>query len=152
SPVPYIIGHLIPVPSETGRSYGDLDEEYLTASYRVVMTEDEFKPIAAYIKHLQANSPLWDAAVYNCITFTITIAKYMGLRVPPTHFMYPETFINKLRELNGGRENQYVKLSDIRARRVPTAVLPTEITGAIAVAKHTAPKPQTRQAAKPAAV
>src|SRR6202050_48394 len=34
SVVPYILGHIIPVPSETGKSYGDLDEQYLTASYR----------------------------------------------------------------------------------------------------------------------
>jgi hypothetical protein len=33
--VPYILGHIIPVSSETGKSYGDLDEQYLTASYRV---------------------------------------------------------------------------------------------------------------------
>jgi len=30
--LPYIIGHLTWVPSETGASYGDLDPEYLTAS------------------------------------------------------------------------------------------------------------------------
>ena len=39
--IPYIVGHVLPVPSETGKSYGDLDEEYLTASYRVYMTEAE---------------------------------------------------------------------------------------------------------------
>jgi hypothetical protein len=33
--LPYILGHLMWVPSETGASYGDLDEQYLTASYRV---------------------------------------------------------------------------------------------------------------------
>src|SRR6266576_6633081 len=32
SVVPYIIGHVLPVLSETGKSYGDLDEDYLTAS------------------------------------------------------------------------------------------------------------------------
>ena len=39
SVIPYIIGHVLPVLAETGASYGDLDEEYLTASYRVYMTE-----------------------------------------------------------------------------------------------------------------
>ena len=39
SVIPYILGHIIPVPSETGASYGDLDEQYLTASYRVLMDE-----------------------------------------------------------------------------------------------------------------
>jgi hypothetical protein len=41
SVIPYIVGHVLPVPSETGKSYGDLDEEYLTASYRVYMTDAE---------------------------------------------------------------------------------------------------------------
>jgi len=39
SVIPYIIGHVFPVPSETGASYGDLDDEYLTASFRVMMDE-----------------------------------------------------------------------------------------------------------------
>src|SRR5262249_36846749 len=43
SVVPYIIGHVLPVPSETGKSYGDLDDDYVTASYRVYMTEAEAK-------------------------------------------------------------------------------------------------------------
>jgi hypothetical protein len=30
--LPYVLGHLMWVPSETGASYGDLDEQYLTAA------------------------------------------------------------------------------------------------------------------------
>src|SRR5438094_5617963 len=45
SVIPYIIGHVIPVPSETGKSYGDLDEQYLTASYRVYLSEAEAKRV-----------------------------------------------------------------------------------------------------------
>jgi hypothetical protein len=37
SVIPYILGHIIPVPSETGKSYGDLDEQYLTANARVAV-------------------------------------------------------------------------------------------------------------------
>ena len=88
SVIPYIIGHLLPVPSETGKSYGDLDDDYLTASYRVYMTEAEAQRVFAYIKRLQATSPLWNAATYNCVAFIQDIARYM---------------VNRLRELNGGR-------------------------------------------------
>jgi hypothetical protein len=118
SPIPFIIGHIIPVPSETGKSYGDLDEEYLTASYRVVMTEAEAKPVFAYIKHLHATSPTW-GPLYQCIAFLKDIAEFMGLRAPFPYLTYPEPWVNKLRELNGGAENQLVKLSDIRAGVVP---------------------------------
>jgi hypothetical protein len=105
SPVPYILGHLIPVPAETGKSYGDLDEQYLTANYRVYLKEEDAKRVFAYIKHKQETSPLWLAGVYNCTAFLADIAGYMGLRTPMTAtWMYPEDFINNLRDLNGGRQ------------------------------------------------
>jgi len=105
SPVPYILGHLIPVPAETGKSYGDLDEQYLTANYRIYLQEGDAKRVFAYIKHKQETSPLWLAGIYNCTAFLADIAGYMGLRTPVTAtWMYPEDFINNLRDLNGGRQ------------------------------------------------
>jgi hypothetical protein len=105
SPVPYILGHVFPVPAETGKSYGDLDEQYLTANYRVYLKEADAKRVFAYIKHKQDTSPLWLAGVYNCTAFLADIAGYMGLRTPVTAtWMYPEDFINSLRDLNGGRQ------------------------------------------------
>jgi len=104
SVIPYIIGHVLPVPSETGASYGDLDDEYLTASYRVMMDEAQAGRVFAYIKHLQDSSPLWNAATYNCVAFIQDIARYMGLRVPGNHLLYPEEWVNELSALNGGGE------------------------------------------------
>jgi hypothetical protein len=105
SPVPYILGHIVPVPAETGKSYGDLDDQYLTANYRVYLSEADAKQVFAYIKHKQETSPLWLAGLYNCTAFLADIANYMGLRTPITAtWMYPEDFINKLRDLNGGRQ------------------------------------------------
>ena len=104
SVVPYIIGHVLPVLSETGKSYGDLDPQYLTASYRVYMTEAQAKDVFAYIKNLQAISPVWNAATWNCVAFIQTIAMHMGLRVPGNHLLYPEDWVNQLRALNGGRK------------------------------------------------
>lgn len=103
--VPYIVGHLIPVPSETGASYGDLDEEYVTANYRLFMSEPEARRVFAYIKHLQESSPLWHAPVYNCVAFIRDIAQYMGLKTPGSHLLYPEDWVNELRQLNGARRN-----------------------------------------------
>jgi hypothetical protein len=103
SVVPYILGHLVPVPAETGKSYGDLDEDYLTASYRVYMTEEEAKRVFAYIKHLQTSSPLWNAPTYNCVAFIQDIARQMGLKVPGNHLLYPDEWVNRLKQLNGGR-------------------------------------------------
>lgn len=103
SVVPYIIGHVLPVPSETGASYGDLDPQYLTANYRVYLTDAQAKQVFAYIKRRQANTPLWNAATYNCVSFISDIAEFMGMRTPSSHLLYPEDWVNQLRALNRGR-------------------------------------------------
>jgi hypothetical protein len=101
--VPYILGHLMWVPSETGASYGDLDPQYLTANYRVYLNEADAQKVFAYIKHLQATSPLWNAQTTNCTAFIGRIASFMGLKVP-FHLQRPENYINELKAINGGRQ------------------------------------------------
>lgn len=104
STVPYVLGHVLPVPSETGASYGDLDAQYLTSSYRVYLSEADAKRVFAYIKKLQKTSPVWNAVTYNCTAFIGDIAKYMGLKTPYTHLMYPEEWVDNLRKINGNRK------------------------------------------------
>ena len=100
--LPYVLGHLTWVPSETGASYGDLDPQYLTANYRVYLNEPDAKRVFAYIKELQASSPVWNAETTNCTAFIGRIASFMGLRVP-FHLQRPEDYVNSLKEMNGGR-------------------------------------------------
>ena len=101
--LPYILGHLTWVPSETGASYGDLDEQYLTASYRVYLNEADAQKVFSYIKHLQATSPLWNAETTNCTNFIGQIASFMGLKTP-FHLLTPEEYVNELKALNDGRQ------------------------------------------------
>jgi hypothetical protein len=101
--LPYMLGHLTWVPSGTGASYGDLDEQYLTASYRVYLNEENAKKVFTYIKHLQATSPLWNAETTNCTFFIGRIANFMGLKAP-FHLMKPEEYVNQLKAINGGRQ------------------------------------------------
>ena len=104
----YVLGHLTFVPSETGASYGDLDPEYLTANYRVYLNEPDAKRVFAYIKKLQANTPVWNAETFNCTGFIGNIADFMGLKVP-NRWQRPEEYVNSLKAMNGGR--QMVQLS-----------------------------------------
>jgi hypothetical protein len=112
SVVPYILGHIIPVPAETGKSYGDLDEQYLTASYRVYLTDGQAKAVFAYIRQKQASSPLWQAGTVNCTGFIADVASYMGLRTPamPT-LLYPEDLVKQIKKLNGGRQEMTASVS-----------------------------------------
>ena len=102
SSVTYILGHLIMVPSETGASDGDLEPQYTTARYRIMLNAAEYREIVGHIRELQANSPAWNAATYNCNAFAGTIAHFVGLVSPPT-WLLPEDFINGMRRMNDGR-------------------------------------------------
>ena len=117
--IPYILGHVVPVPAETGASYGDLDEQYLTASYRVLMDDAQGRRVIGYIKQLQASSPVWNAATYNCVAFIQDIARNMGLRVPGNHLLYPEEWVNKLRALNGGAKVGRMPSSEAQSPSTP---------------------------------
>jgi hypothetical protein len=105
----YMIGYLTWVPSETGASYGDLDPQYLTAHYRVYLNEADAKRVFAYIRKLQASSPVWNAETTNCTGFVGNIADFMGLKTPP-RWKRPEEYINSLKALNDGR--QVIRLSE----------------------------------------
>jgi hypothetical protein len=99
----YVLGYVMWVPSETGASYGDLDPQYLTASYRVYLNEPDAKRVFAYIKKLQASSPVWSAEISNCTAFIGSIANFMGLKVP-LRWQRPEDYVNSLKAMNGGRQ------------------------------------------------
>lgn len=99
----YMLGYVMWVPSETGASYGDLDPQYLTADYRVYLNEPDAKKVFAYIRKLQASSPVWNAEISNCTAFIGSIANYMGLKVP-VRWQRPEDYVNSLKAMNGGRQ------------------------------------------------
>jgi hypothetical protein len=105
SPVPWMIGHVIPVPSETGWSDGDVgyNDMYITAKYRVFLTEAEYRVLLAKMRQMQANTPLWSATVYNCVAFVGDIAAFLGMD-HPFHFVMPKEYIEGIKEKNGGRQ------------------------------------------------
>ena len=106
--VPFVLGHLVPVPAETGASYGDLDPQYLTANYRVYMNEADSKRVFAYIRKLQSTHKLWNEMTSNCTTFIGEIATFMGLKTP-FYLKVPEDYVNELRKMND--DKQFVQLS-----------------------------------------
>ena len=102
SSITYMLGHILMVPAETGASDGDLEEQYMTARYRLMLTAAQYRTVVAHIRELQANSPTWNAATYNCNAFAGTIAHFVGLASPPT-WLLPEDFINSMRRMNDDR-------------------------------------------------
>ena len=106
-----MLGYVTWVPSETGASYGDLDPEYLTASYRVYLDEADAKRVFAYIKKLQASSPVWSAEVSNCTSFIGEIASFMGLKTP-YRWQRPEEYVSNLKKMNGGIQMVHLSSSE----------------------------------------
>jgi hypothetical protein len=120
NPQVYMMGHLIWVPSDTGPSDGDLEDEYLAASYRVYLTKDQYDRVVAFIRDLQRNSPMWHAALYNCSSFVARIANFMGFNAPG-HLEYPENFINGMKSLNGGRNTMVEQVATYAAPQVESS-------------------------------
>lgn len=98
----WTVGHVMPVPAETGPSDGDLEEEYVSARYRVLLSEPEYRRLAAYIKAKQAASTPWHAVLYNCNAWVGEVARYAGLKAPDSHWLFPADYINEMRKLNSG--------------------------------------------------
>ncbi len=81
---PWMIGHFIPVASETGWSDGDVgyNDKYIIAKYRVYLTEAEYRVVLAKMREMQRNTPMWHAVIYNCNAFIGDIARFHGPRGP----------------------------------------------------------------------
>jgi hypothetical protein len=71
------------------------------------------------------------------VAFIQAIASHMGLRVPGNHLLYPEDWVNRLRQLNGGR----------RYMSQPMAQAPAPQAPAVAARKPAAPARQVVEAA-----
>ncbi len=116
----WTVGHLVPVPAETGASDGDLEEKYVTARYRVWLTAAQFNDVDAYIRKLQADNPTWNALFNNCVGFGRSIAVHMGLKVPAMLWEEPKDFVEGLRKENG-LEAEQLPLKDAGASRATHA-------------------------------
>lgn len=99
-PNTYMQGMMVPVPSETGASWGDLDEQYLTARFCVALTEAEYRRLDAYIRNLQRTKTTWHATTYNCNAFAADIARSINLDSPNPNMYLPESFIKRMADLN----------------------------------------------------
>jgi hypothetical protein len=97
--LPYIVGHVLPVPAETGASDGDLEDEYRSASWRVMLNQAQYDKAVASIRKLQKSSPVWNGMTYNCNAFVADIARSMGYKTPNT-LLRPQQFMTQLREMN----------------------------------------------------
>ncbi|MEF0941068.1 hypothetical protein [Rhizobium sp. BR 362] len=98
-PGPYVLGHFVPVPATTGATDGDLEEQYRSASWRVMLSDAEYADVVAFIRKQQATSHLWQATVDNCNAWVGNIARHMGYKTPGI-WLRPQQFITQLREMN----------------------------------------------------
>ncbi|MEF2554382.1 hypothetical protein VQ042_24225 [Aurantimonas sp. A2-1-M11] len=97
----YSMGHIAPVPSETGFSDGDTEIRYLQNEMTIALTPEEYKRIVGRIRQLQGSSPLWHAVAYNCSSFTNKIADFMGMETV-NHLLFPRNYIAALKDANPG--------------------------------------------------
>jgi hypothetical protein len=101
-PSMWLMGHYVPVPSDTGWTDGDLEDKYITSRYRVLVSKEQYDRTVAFIRQLQAKSTTWSVEMYNCNAFVADIAKFMGLKVPASSWIYPRVFVTNMRKVNTG--------------------------------------------------
>jgi hypothetical protein len=101
-PQMWLMGHYVPVPSDTGWTDGDLEDKYVTSRYRVLVSKEQYDRTVAYIRQLQAKSTTWSVELYNCNAFVADIAKFMGLKAPASTWIYPKVFVSNMRKINTG--------------------------------------------------
>ncbi len=101
-PAMWVMGHYVPVPSDTGWTDGDLEDKYITARYRVLVNKEQYDRTVAFIRQLQAKSTTWSVEMYNCNSFVADIANFMGLKVPSSTWIYPKVFVTNMRKINTG--------------------------------------------------
>jgi hypothetical protein len=101
-PQMWVMGHYVPVPSDTGWTDGDLEDKYITSRYRVLVSKEQYDRTVAYIRQLQARSTTWSVELYNCNAFVADIAKFMGLKAPASTWIYPKVFVSNMRKINTG--------------------------------------------------
>jgi len=97
--LPYIVGHVVPVPAETGASDGDLEDAYRSASWRVMLNKAQYDNAVASIRKIQKSSPVWNGMTYNCNAFVASVARSMGYKTPNI-LLRPQLFMTQLREMN----------------------------------------------------
>jgi hypothetical protein len=121
----YLMGHVLPVAAETNASYGDLDEQYMTARFCVTLTEQEYNRMVGYIRMRQASTKIWNAMTLNCTGFTGDVARFIGYQAPINHLLVPEEYINEMHRLNStpgqysAYQNEMRKLNSIPVPRTP---------------------------------
>ncbi len=119
----WMIGHVLPVPSEIGASDGDLEEQYVLARFRVWVDAQQYQSLIAYINERKANKSFWNAFLANCVTFGRDVASFLKIKMPPiiavapSVVMYPKDVVDALREANGVKQEQ-MPLRDAAGQRL----------------------------------
>lgn len=138
----YMQGMMVPVASETGASWGDLDEQYLTARFCVTLNEAEYRRMVAYINQLKATKKTWHATTYNCNAFAADIARYINLDPPNPNMYLPESFIKRMADLNprGKPASPFASFGFQNFNQQPAQAAPKQ-----RATQRAAPRPQVNQ-------
>ena len=74
----WVVGHYVPVPAETGWTDGDLEDNYISARYRVYMNKAQYDRVMVFVRQLQTSKHVWSAELYNCNAFVSDITDIRG--------------------------------------------------------------------------
>ena len=85
-----------------------------------LVSKEQYDRTVAYIRQLQAKSMTSSVELYNCNAFVADIAKFMGLRVPSSSWIYPKVFVSNMRKINTGHPEAANELVSENVKENPT--------------------------------
>jgi len=103
STIPWTVGHVVPVPAETGPSDGDFEEAYTVAQFRIDLTERQFRKVVEIVHKHKKQGVFWLGPIYACVQYINAIAKDLQLDVPQRPHL-PRNYVEALARLNKGKE------------------------------------------------
>jgi hypothetical protein len=94
-----VFGSVIPVAASV-RGLEEDRKAAPTSVYRRHITATQYARLSAAVRRVAATEHPWHLLFYNCNSFAIEVAQWLGLRAPSA-MLLPQAFIDELRDLNG---------------------------------------------------
>jgi hypothetical protein len=95
-------GAVVPVPATLEPNYADCRIP-VQASYRVSLSEAQYRRLRTKVRRELANPPKWHMAAFNCNHFAASLGEVVGLRAPENRLLPAFAYIHALIEANEGR-------------------------------------------------
>src|SRR5262249_38352768 len=89
-PQMWLMGHYVPVPSDTGWTDGHVEGGCIPARLRVLVSKEQYGRTDACIRNLQVKPASWIVELHDCNSVAAAIPNFIGPNSPCPSWIFPE--------------------------------------------------------------